>query len=605
MGRVWRATDTQSRREVAIKVLADGHRPDQVARFDREGRAAGIDHDHVVRIHHVEPAAQDLDAHIVMEILPGPTLRGMIVKRGALPATEAAAMFAPVADALSVVHQAGFVHRDLKPSNLMFDRKRRLKLLDFGIAYLTAEEHVRLTASNEVVGSAPYMSPEQAGGKPVGAASDIYSLGCILFEVLSGHQPFTEGNRSEMVVQRLTIEAPYLGERIDGPTEAIELVTGMMMRRPEDRPSATEVRERLYAIAARQARPSYIGAAANEAAMPPPTRSFTRPRRRRTGVLSTVRSEPFATASDRFRYPEVLDVEDVREILVSWAGRRRWLAQTYFDEVPLTVERTERVSQFRLAQIVTKATRIQHAEPRLPTFETTTGKPALPPPTSLEVETRHFLVQPSSQSRCRKCWGAKKVSCPKTVACDRCHGSGRKDGDRGARDRRVGVCQRCDGRGRTPCPDCGQEGKKRCDKCEGTGKLFTFTELVLERGPIYSAPARVSALRWPPVLDRHFGPEQRVPVTYDSGLTENELAAIDNLTRRARPAEACAIQGRFAAITKATYELNHKQRSAWLLGDRHDPRVLAPWLQARLLAYDAAIVVGLIAIVVIVSLLNS
>jgi beta-lactam-binding protein with PASTA domain/predicted Ser/Thr protein kinase len=189
MARVFRGTDSVLDRTVAIKVLSPQFADDDqfVARFRREAQAAaGLNHPNIVGVY---DTGDQGDVHfIVMEYVEGRTLRDVIRADGPLHPERAAEIGEAVARALSSAHQAGIVHRDIKPGNIMLTRDGEVKVMDFGIARTSTGDTLTQTAA--VLGTASYLSPEQAQGLPVDTRSDIYSLGCVLYEMLTGRAPF-------------------------------------------------------------------------------------------------------------------------------------------------------------------------------------------------------------------------------------------------------------------------------------------------------------------------------------------------------------------------------------------------------------------------------
>ncbi|MBI3470973.1 MAG: serine/threonine-protein kinase [Candidatus Solibacter usitatus] len=194
MGEVYRAKDTQLDRHVAIKVLHDAlaQDPDRLARFSREAKVlASLNHPHIAQIYGIEGRA------LVMELVPGETLRGPI------PLATALEYAKQIAEALEAAHEKGIVHRDLKPGNVMVTPEGAVKVLDFGLAAVGQEPvssgadpansptlTMRATQAGMIMGTAAYMSPEQAAGKPVDKRSDIWSFGVVLFEILTGQRLF-------------------------------------------------------------------------------------------------------------------------------------------------------------------------------------------------------------------------------------------------------------------------------------------------------------------------------------------------------------------------------------------------------------------------------
>src|SRR5215471_7427407 len=189
MATVWRARDEVLGREVAVKVLSPQFAADAgfVARFEREARhAARLSHPRLVTV--FDCGIDDGTAFIVMELVAGRTLRQVLDEAGIVPPAQAAGIAAAVCEALEVAHAAGLVHRDIKPANIVVSGGE-VKVLDFGI--VRAEGTAGLTRTQAVLGTAAYLSPEQASGRPAGPQSDLYSLGCVLFEMLTGQPPFT------------------------------------------------------------------------------------------------------------------------------------------------------------------------------------------------------------------------------------------------------------------------------------------------------------------------------------------------------------------------------------------------------------------------------
>src|SRR3712207_4177683 len=189
MSSVYRAFDPTLERWVAIKLM---HRdistdPDQLERFRREARAvASLNHPHVVTV--IDAGEDDGTPYIVFEYVEGETLKDRIRRMGRLPVPEAVAYAIEIGRALACAHANGFVHRDVKPQNVLIDREGRAKVTDFGIA--RSLETSGLTATGRVLGTTDYVSPEQALGHQVTEQSDIYSLGVVLYEMLTGEVPY-------------------------------------------------------------------------------------------------------------------------------------------------------------------------------------------------------------------------------------------------------------------------------------------------------------------------------------------------------------------------------------------------------------------------------
>ena len=211
MSTVYKAFDTVLERPVAIKLM---HREtardsDQLERFRREARAvAQLNHPHVVQV--IDAGEEGDNAHptpyIVLEYVEGETLKQRIRRLGRLPVTEAVAYAIEIARALSAAHARGIVHRDIKPQNVLIDAEGSAKVTDFGIARMLVDEG--LTADGRVLGTTDYVSPEQALGHQVNGQSDIYSLGIVLYEMLTGEVPFRGENQVAVAMKHVREELP-------------------------------------------------------------------------------------------------------------------------------------------------------------------------------------------------------------------------------------------------------------------------------------------------------------------------------------------------------------------------------------------------------------
>ncbi len=237
MGQVWAARDELLGREVAIKIqgVAGGSSED-LERFRREARAAaGVRHPNVVTIF---DAGVDGDAaFLVMELLPGPTLAAYVAEHGELPEAEVVGLAEQIAAGLAAAHAAGVVHRDVKPANVMFHGADTVKIVDFGIARLAHTSAARLTQTNAVVGSAPYLSPEQILGRPADERSDIYALGCVLTVMLTGRPPFEGDNVMAVINKHVHGVAPRIRERRPEVSAGLDrLVSDLLARTPDERP---------------------------------------------------------------------------------------------------------------------------------------------------------------------------------------------------------------------------------------------------------------------------------------------------------------------------------------------------------------------------------
>ncbi|HZA60814.1 MAG TPA: protein kinase [Actinomycetota bacterium] len=256
MATVYRATDTVLDRPVAVKVLATPYAGDEnaVERFRREARAAaGLNHPNVVAVY--DHGSTDGSHYIVMEHVEGATLADVLRDDGALPPERAAAIAIAVTAALAAAHEQGLVHRDVKPANVLLTEDGRAKVTDFGIA--RAADGASLTATGNVMGTATYIAPEQATGKTVDARTDIYSLGCVLYEMLAGRPPFAADSPlavASMHVREAPVPPSDLRDEVPPPLEAVALRA--MAKDPADRfDSAAEMGAALEAAVGQTTRP--------------------------------------------------------------------------------------------------------------------------------------------------------------------------------------------------------------------------------------------------------------------------------------------------------------------------------------------------------------
>ncbi|MGI8860223.1 MAG: Stk1 family PASTA domain-containing Ser/Thr kinase, partial [Rubrobacteraceae bacterium] len=236
MGKVYLAHDRDLDRDVALKVLREHYAEDEgfVERFEREAKsAASLNYPNVVAVYD-RGRSEDGSYYIVMEYVSGGTLKDRILREGALDPDEAVRVGAQVADALGVAHGAGIVHLDIKPQNVLLTVSGDAKVGDFGIA--RAAEAAPLSDSGLVLGTANYMSPEQAMGDPVGPTSDLYSLGVVLYEMLTGELPFEADSAVGVAMKHVTEPPRPPGEvnpRVPGTLDA--LVMRLLAKRPGDR----------------------------------------------------------------------------------------------------------------------------------------------------------------------------------------------------------------------------------------------------------------------------------------------------------------------------------------------------------------------------------
>ncbi|MEU8313748.1 serine/threonine-protein kinase [Micromonospora sp. NPDC048887] len=251
MGEVWAGFDEKLDRPVAIKFLRklavpDGDRDTAVDRFIREARVtARLDHPGVPSVHDVGHHGDDL--YIVMQLVPGVLLSDLIAERGWLAVPWAAAIGTQICSVLAVAHAASLVHRDLKPQNVMVTPSGAVKVLDFGVAALLGPDVPRLTATGHTLGTPTYMAPEQALNSAVGPRTDLYALGCVLFELLTGKPPYRADNPLGMLHRHLNDPVPSVQEHRAGvPDVLVHLLVRLLAKDPQHRPeSAAEVYELL------------------------------------------------------------------------------------------------------------------------------------------------------------------------------------------------------------------------------------------------------------------------------------------------------------------------------------------------------------------------
>jgi serine/threonine-protein kinase len=278
MGEVFEATDLTLHRNVAVKLLSPSLVQDEPARarFLREARAlAQVNSPHVVVVY---DAGEDDDRpYLVMELVEGTTLEQELKRAGRLEPARAVAIATDIASGLASAHEQGIVHRDVKPSNVFLTPSDAAKIGDFGIARLERPD-ATLTLTGQTFGSPPYVAPEQATGGTVDARADLYSLGCVLFQMLVGRRPFSGDDPVSLVYQHVHTTPP----RVDSlhpevPVALGDLVAGLMSKDPDDRPdSAEEVQRALESV------PTEPVATATATATVPVTATAVLPRRAQT-----------------------------------------------------------------------------------------------------------------------------------------------------------------------------------------------------------------------------------------------------------------------------------------------------------------------------------
>ncbi|MBW3578246.1 MAG: protein kinase [Actinobacteria bacterium] len=249
MGRVYRARDRVLDRDVAVKVMAPHlvGDPGAVQRFRDEARAAArLGHRNVVRIY--DTGSSGAGEYIVMELVDGPSLKDLLADAGRLPVQRAMATASAIASALAAAHEQGLVHRDVKPANVLWTSDGTVKVTDFGIARITGDDVDATVAAG--FGSVLYLSPEQATGERVDARADIYSLGCVLYEMLAGRPPFTADKPIGILHQHVHRQPDPPSAAVPEVPRALDaVVLRALAKDPDDRyRSAHELRADLHRV---------------------------------------------------------------------------------------------------------------------------------------------------------------------------------------------------------------------------------------------------------------------------------------------------------------------------------------------------------------------
>ncbi len=235
MSSVFRAHDTLLERNVALKVLHEhyGEDADQIERFRREARAvAQLSHPNIVTV--IDRGERDGRQYIVFEFVEGENLKQLVLREGPLPVRQAVEIGLQVAEALAFAHRQGLVHRDVKPQNILLTRDGEAKVTDFGIA--RAVDVHGLTQTGSVVGTSHYIAPEQASGRAVDSQSDVYSLGTVLYELLTGDVPFQGENFIAVALKHVSEPAPSAAARRgDVPPRLDGALRRAMAKEPSER----------------------------------------------------------------------------------------------------------------------------------------------------------------------------------------------------------------------------------------------------------------------------------------------------------------------------------------------------------------------------------
>ena len=235
MGEVWQAEDELILRQVAIKILKDEYVSDPlfIERFRSEAKSAAlVEHEGIANVYDYGEDANA--AYLVMELVPGESLSRIIEREKKLPDTRVLDIMAQTSRALGAAHARGLVHRDIKPGNLLITPEGKVKITDFGIARVG--DQVPLTKTGQVMGTVQYLAPEQATGKPSTPATDLYSLGVVAYEALSGKRPFTGENQMAIAMAHINEMPQALPESIDPRVQ--NLVLSCLAKKPNQRPES-------------------------------------------------------------------------------------------------------------------------------------------------------------------------------------------------------------------------------------------------------------------------------------------------------------------------------------------------------------------------------
>jgi serine/threonine protein kinase len=267
MGEVFRANDSKLRRDVALKVLPElfASDPQRLSRFEREAEVlASLNHPNIAAIHGLEEA-HGIQA-LVLELVEGPTLAERIAD-GPLAVDEALPIASQIVDALEAAHEHGVIHRDLKPANIKIREDGTVKVLDFGLAKVLTEStatdrstpltrSLAATQAGVTLGTAAYMAPEQAKGRPVDKRADIWAFGCVLYEMLTARAPFLAESIWETIAKTLDAEPDWQALPANTPPPLTRLLRRCLQKDPRERlrdigDARIEIREAMTTVAAK------------------------------------------------------------------------------------------------------------------------------------------------------------------------------------------------------------------------------------------------------------------------------------------------------------------------------------------------------------------
>ena len=299
MGEVFHAIDEQLGRPVAVKLMLPSAGDSSSAeRFRREARAAArLSDPHLVAVY--DFGQQGDQFFLVMELVEGRTVAAELAEHGPLPKDRAIDIVEQSAAGLAVAHDQGVVHRDVKPGNLLMTPAGMVKVADFGIAHLAGDGATTLTAPDQIIGSTRYLAPERARGGQAGKPADVYSLGCVLYELVTGQPPFTAEHPAAILYQHVdTQPAPPSATHPDLAGVFETVLLRMLAKDPADRPSAAEIAAGALRALPDEARTAAVAPAAPGEVGGQTTAAFT------PGGVSVDQSESIAvaaSAADRSR----------------------------------------------------------------------------------------------------------------------------------------------------------------------------------------------------------------------------------------------------------------------------------------------------------------
>lgn len=244
MGAVYRAYDPSLDRTVALKLVLvqpghTGHNPDYLIRFEREAKAiARLSHPHIVQVYDFGRDEAG-NPYFVMELVKGQALSTVSKERGPLPPAEALELIRQAAIGLQAAHDVGIVHRDVKPHNMLVDEARHVKLVDFGVARVAGGVSEGMTATNEALGTLHYMAPEVLSGKPVDARADVYSLGLVLYHLLTGHPPFQSDSAVGVAMKQISEPLPDISKEVPAASAGLRDLLSKMTQKDREQRIAT------------------------------------------------------------------------------------------------------------------------------------------------------------------------------------------------------------------------------------------------------------------------------------------------------------------------------------------------------------------------------